>query len=143
MSDIIAKLERIKQTKTEIKDAIKTKGATCDTDCFREYPERILAIPSGGGGSITPSVGIVLQEKTITTNGQHFPDEGYGGFSSVTVKVPQTGGSDTSNAFPFIRHEGTMQSWGRIVADPGEQIFISDGVISIEGFYTTLIQEVI
>lgn len=50
MSDIITKLERIKQTKHEIKEAINTKGAICETDCFREYPERILAIPSGGSG---------------------------------------------------------------------------------------------
>ena len=48
MSDLITKLQRIKQTKKEIKDAINAKGSSCNTECFREYPDRILAIQGGG-----------------------------------------------------------------------------------------------
>ena len=49
MGTLIDKLNRIKQTKNEIKDAINQKGAVCNTSCFREYPNKIIAIPSGGG----------------------------------------------------------------------------------------------
>lgn len=62
MSSLIEKLQYTKQTKLAIKEAIITKGASCETDCFRQYPERILAIPSGGsgGGSVTPGEGETL-----------------------------------------------------------------------------------
>jgi hypothetical protein len=83
MSDIITKLERIRQTKTEIREAINIKGAACETDCFREYPERILQIPSGGSGPGSAR----LQEKLVTENGIYTPSPGYDGFSKVTVRV--------------------------------------------------------
>lgn len=51
MGTLMDKLNRIKQTKTEIKAAINQKGSACNTNCFREYPNRILAISGGGNNS--------------------------------------------------------------------------------------------
>ena len=106
MSDIITKLERIKQTKHEIKEAINTKGAICETDCFREYPERILAIPSGGssgGGSSSGGSGdslpdFILVEKIITENGIYEPDSTCDGFNKVIVNVHTSGGTSLPRA---------------------------------------------
>lgn len=106
MSDIITKLERIKQTNHEIKEAITTKGAICETDCFREYPERILAIPSGGssgGGSSSGGSGdslqeVILVEKVITANGVYEPDSTCDGFNRVIVNVPTSGGTTLPRA---------------------------------------------
>ena len=134
MSDIITKLERVKQTKTEIKQAIKSKGSACDTDCFKEYPGRILAIPSGG---VEPSIGVVLQEKTLTTNGVHLPDEGYGGFSKVTVKVPSSGGYDNEIARLYTKGDYVPIYYG----DLGEAgICTPIGIMgdSVAGFYTKI-----
>lgn len=58
MSSLIEKLQYTKQTKLAIREAISTKGASCETDCFRQYPERILAIPSGGSGGDTSDLPI-------------------------------------------------------------------------------------
>ena len=38
-----------------------------------------------------------LQEKTITANGEYTPDEGYDGFSKVSVNVPTGGGQDPTD----------------------------------------------
>lgn len=54
MGTTIDKLNKVKETKTAIRQAIANKGVEVPEDTiFADYPDKIAAIESGGGGSLT------------------------------------------------------------------------------------------
>lgn len=59
---------------------LKTAGKYCDRD--------IVVTATGGGGEAPKPI---LQEKTITENGEYTPDDGVDGFSKVLVNVESDG----------------------------------------------------
>lgn len=80
MATIAEKLEYLDETKTQIKNALISKGATiADDDTFRSYATTITNLKT------VPT----LQAKTatVTANGTvtYTPDSGYDGLSSVAV----------------------------------------------------------
>ena len=81
MGTLNEKLDYLKQTKQEIREAIAAKGQSISpTDTFRSYAEKISAIDSGTNLttlSVTPSV----ESQTIN------PESPYNGFSSVEVSA--------------------------------------------------------
>ena len=88
MGTTAEKLNHLKQTKEEIKTAIKNKGVTvADTDTFRSYADKIDDIVVSKTQAKTLSV---TENKTYTVT----PDtaSGYNGLSDVTVtaNVPST-----------------------------------------------------
>ena len=65
-----------------IANAIRNKTGKTDSLLVRDMASEIDGISVGSGeGSSNP----ILQEITITKNGTYLPDEGYDGFSEVTV----------------------------------------------------------
>lgn len=48
---------------------------------------------------------VVLQEKTVTENGEYLPDSGYKGFSKISVNVPSTEVDDTDYIGMFITNQ--------------------------------------
>lgn len=74
-----------KSTLTDAADAIRAQKGTSDMIDPADFGSEIRSIE--GGVPIEP----VLQEKTVTENGEVIPDEGYYGLSKVTVNVPNTG----------------------------------------------------
>ena len=73
----------LKETKTNIRDAIEEKGVSIsDTDPFSTYADKIQQIEINPGQ---------YQDKTIDKNGIYTADEGYTGLGTVTVQVPQEG----------------------------------------------------
>lgn len=87
MATIAEKLEYLDETKTQIKNALISKGATiADDDTFRSYATTITNLKT------VPT----LQAKTatVTANGTvtYTPDSGYDGLSSVaiTTNVPSS-----------------------------------------------------
>lgn len=94
MGTLVEKLRYALETKTEIRSAISAKGSSCETDCFREYPDRILAIPSGDPSGDEP----ILQEIAIQENGVYEPDSTCDGFNRVIVNVPTSGGTTLPRA---------------------------------------------
>lgn len=71
-----------------IADAIRYKNGTSNAYLVSQMGDAIRAIE----GSENPSTGLLLQEKTITENGEYTADDGYDGFSSVVVDVSTSGG---------------------------------------------------
>lgn len=61
--------------------AIRAKTGKAEKLSLDQMPKEIAGIDSGGADP-------VLQEKTITENGEYTPDDGYDGLSKVTVAVP-------------------------------------------------------
>ena len=88
MGTTAEKLNHLKQTKEEIKTAIKNKGVTvADTDTFRSYADKIDDIVVSKTQAKTLSV---TENKTYTVT----PDtaSGYNGLSDVTVTANVSGG---------------------------------------------------
>lgn len=83
MSDIGTKLNYLLETKTQIGNAIVSKGVELPDDAtFREYADLIRDIPTGTGEDV------LLQLGEIEPTGKSFiqyPDDGYDGFSRVIV----------------------------------------------------------
>lgn len=88
MGTTAEKLNHLKQTKEEIKTAIKNKGVTvADTDTFRSYADKIDDIVVSKTQAKALSV---TENKTYTVT----PDtaSGYNGLSNVTVTANVSGG---------------------------------------------------
>ena len=90
-----------KSTLTEIGDAIRTKTGTTDLIDPETFPTEIEGIKNGE-----------LQEKTITSNGEVTPDDGYYGLSKVTVEV------EAETVEPVLQ-EKTVTENGEVTADEG------------------------
>lgn len=74
---------------------------TNNTSELRDILAAVQNLPEAGSGAEP-----VLQEKTVTENGEVTPDEGYDGLSKVFVDVP-TGGGDVENQLHAIL-DGTL-----------------------------------
>lgn len=121
MGTISNKLDYLKDTKSQIKEALIAKHATVsDTDTFRSYADKIKTIPQvnatlikktitengtyiatsekdvtkcDGYSSVTVNVKGKLVEKTITKNGTYYPkDDKATGYSKIIVNVKSSGG---------------------------------------------------
>lgn len=77
----------------DIASAIRLKNGTSNTYLVSEMGDAIRAIEGSG----SPSMELLLQEKTITENGEYIADDGYDGFSSVVVAVTTSGGNESVN----------------------------------------------
>ena len=78
MGTLDDKLDYLKETKEQIRQAINSKGQEVSTsDTFRSYATKISAIDT-----------VNNQNKTITTNGVYSADAGYTGLGNVTVSLP-------------------------------------------------------
>lgn len=89
MSTIAEKLTYLAETKTEIGNAIVEKGQSISSsDTFRSYADKIRAISSSYSSGT----------KSITKNGTYdASDDGYDGYSSVTVNVSKGSGSGSGD----------------------------------------------
>lgn len=84
------RLEYLKETKRQIKEAIIDKGQTIsDSDPFRSYVAKIEAIETG-----TP---INNQNKSITSDGSYTADQGYTGLGTVTVTAGVVAAQEVEN----------------------------------------------
>ena len=78
MGTLNDKLDYLKETKEQIRQAINLKGQEVSTsDTFRSYATKISAIDT-----------VNNQNKTVTTNGVYSADAGYTGLGNVTVSLP-------------------------------------------------------
>lgn len=78
MGTLNDKLDYLKETKEQIRQAINSKGQEVSTsDTFRSYATKISAIDT-----------VNNQNKTVTTNGVYSADAGYTGLGNVTVSLP-------------------------------------------------------
>ena len=78
----------------DVADAIRTKKETTGQIPAAEFDTEILSIETGSQ--------INNQNKEITTNGTYTADEGYTGLGTVTVNVPQEGGSGDIKQFSTV-----------------------------------------
>lgn len=85
MSDVIAELSKVIESRDDIKSAIENKGQNVNTD-IRTYANAIENIST-----------INNQNKTVTQNGTYTADQGYTGLGTVDVNVPITNTSEYSN----------------------------------------------
>lgn len=78
MGTLDDKLDYLKETKEQIRQAINSKGQQVSTsDTFRSYATKISAIDT-----------VNNQNKTVTANGVYSADAGYSGLGNVTVSLP-------------------------------------------------------
>lgn len=109
MGTTAEKLNHLKQTKEEIKTAIKNKGVTvADTDTFRSYADKIDDIVV----SKTQAKTLSVTENTTTTI---TPDtaSGYNGLSNVTIttNVKTALDKDTNVKFNYNLEASKTQTW--------------------------------
>lgn len=86
MGTLAEKAQYTNETKSLIKQAIRSKDVeVADTDTFRSYAGKILAIKTGGN--------LQAKSQTITTNTTTTikPDSGYDGLSSVAITTNVAG----------------------------------------------------
>lgn len=81
-------LNILRQGITDIADAVRNKTGETSKIPFKQIPEAINNITAD----------ILLQNKTITENGEYTADEGYDGLGTVTVNISSSGGSSGGNS---------------------------------------------
>lgn len=142
MSDLITKLQRIKQTKKEIKDAINAKGSSCNTECFREYPDRILAIQGGGDEDLSYILELIGDGNLINGNNWQSIEEIIkligGDVSSVERQLQEL--IDMSNAVTGNNDDTLTESVESLVDSYGQSGGVDNEIARLytKGEYTPL-----
>lgn len=97
IEDFATKISNIKKNNLDVKPITVTEdGYTKESDIIRD--EHGVIISGHAYNPVTVDIKLKGQDKVLTNTGNNTPDEGYDGFSSVTIQVSDTGGSGSGGS---------------------------------------------